>query len=103
VAEALLISLGVSLSLTLVIELVYALVWGVRGRDIWLVVLMNIMTNPTVVTIHFLFPTFPILILEAAVVGAEGLCARGRIRQPWLYALLVNTLSFSVGLLLQAL
>ena len=102
-AEALLISLGVSLSLTLVIELVYALVWGVRGRDIWLVVLMNIMTNPTVVTIHFLFPTFPILILEAAVVGAEGLCARGRIRQPWLYALLVNTLSYSIGLLLQAL
>ena len=101
-AEALLISLGVSLSLTLVTELVYALVWGVRGRDIWLVVLMNIMTNPTVVTIHFMFPAFPILILEAAVVGAEGLCARGRIRQPWLYALLANTLSFSVGLLLQA-
>lgn len=102
-AEALLISLGVSLSLTLLIELIYALIWGVRGQDIWLVVLMNIMTNPVVVTIHFLFPTFPVLILEAAVVGVEGLCARGRIRQPWLYALLANTLSFSVGLLLQAL
>lgn len=101
-AEALLLSLGVSFSLTLLIELLYALIWGVRGRDIWLVVLMNIMTNPAVVTTHFLFPTFPVLILEAAVVAAEGLCARGRIRQPWLYALLVNTLSYSIGLLLQA-
>ena len=98
----LLASVLTALVLTLLLELLFALIWGVRRDGLLLVVLMNIMTNPAVVTTHFLFPAFPVLILEAAVVGAEGLCARGCIRQPWLYALLSNTLSFSVGLLLQA-
>lgn len=101
-AEKLLCSLVVSLSLTLVIELIFALTWGVRGKKLWLVVGMNVLTNPAAVTVHFLFPAFPVLVLEAAVVAVEGLCARGDIRRPWLFALLANILSWSVGLLLQA-
>lgn len=101
-AEMLLYSLAVSLSLTLTIELIFALVWGIRGRKLWLVVGMNVLTNPAAVTVHFLFPAFSVLILEAAVVAAEGFCARGNIRRPWLFALLANMLSYCIGLLLQA-
>ena len=43
------------------------------------------------------------LVLEAAVVTAEGLCCRGVIRRPWLFALLVNLFSYSVGALIQTL
>lgn len=101
-AEQLLYSLAVSLSLTLIIELMFALIWGVRDKKLWLVVGMNVLTNPAAVTLHFLLPAFPVLILEAAVIAAEGLCARGIIRRPWLYALLANTVSYCIGLLLQA-
>lgn len=101
-AEQLLYCLAVSLSLTLIIELIFALIWGIRGKKLWLVVGMNVLTNPAAVTVHFLFPAFPVLILEAAVIAAEELCARGDIRRPWLYVLLANTLSYCIGLLLQA-
>ena len=100
-------SLVVSLVLTLVLELGFALVWGVRGKGLVLVFLMNVLTNPAVVLLHSFavhfcgWPRIPVvLVLEAAAVVAEGVCCRGMIRRPWLFALLVNLFSYSVGVLL---
>ena len=102
-------SLAVSLGLTLVLELAFALVWCVRGRGLVLVALMNLLTNPTVVTLHWVavrllgLPPVPVTaILELAAVAAEGFCCRGVIRRPWVFAFLINLFSFSAGALLQA-
>lgn len=103
-------SLAISLALTLVLELLFALVWGVRKKGLLLVALMNILTNPAVVTLHFLCTSLlgwvgflPVLILEAAAILVEGFCCRGMIQKPWLFALCINLFSYGVGELLQLL
>ena len=46
-------SLVTSLALTLVLELLFALICGIRRwREILLVILVNVMTNPPVVLTH---------------------------------------------------
>ena len=108
--EQLLSALGISLPLTLITETVFALIWGVRGRRLLTVLLMNVMTNPVAVTLHFLLTrlaglgywacTIPI---ELGVILIEGYCAGTDIRRPRLYALFVNLFSYTIGLLLQEL
>lgn len=107
-AKELLVSLGISLGLTVILEELFALLWGLRGRNLGLVALMNVMTNPAVVTIWFLARhmlhwngPWLVLLLEALVVVAEGLCCRGQIKHPWLFTLLVNLFSYSMGQLIQ--
>ena len=103
-------SLLISLLLTLILELLFALIWGIRKKGLVLVILMNILTNPAVVLLHF-FCTFflgwtgffPVLLLELAAIVAEAFCCRGIIRKPWLFALCVNLFSYSLGELLQIL
>ncbi len=104
----LLLSLLISLVLTLLLELGFAWFWGVRGKGLALVILMNILTNPAVVTIHFLCTVvlgwnelFPVLLLEAAAITAEGFCCRGMIRKPWTFSIYVNLFSYLTGELLQ--
>ena len=106
-AHYLLISLIVSLFLTLVSELLFALVWGLRS-ELWTVVRMNVLTNPAVVATHFLITRFTLLpelpcivILEVLVVAAEAHLCRNTVRRPWLFALCINLFSYGVGLLLQ--
>ena len=100
-------SLTVSLALTLVLELAFALVWGVRKKGLLLVGLMNLLTNPAVVTLHYLFShrlgystVLLVILLEAAAILVEGLCCRGMIKRPWLFALLINLFSYGMGELL---
>lgn len=106
----LLYALVISLVLTLALELLFALLWGVRKKALLLVGLMNVLTNPAVVTLHFLCTRFlgwtgflPVLILEAAAVVVEGFCCRGVIQKPWLFAFCINLFSYGVGELLQLL
>ena len=106
----LLYSLLLSLILTLVLELLFALVWGVRKRGLVLVLLMNILTNPAVVLLHFFCAFFlgwtgffPVLVLELAAIAAEGLCCRGMVQRPWLFAFCINLFSYGMGELLQLL
>ena len=106
----LLASLAISLALTLLLELIFALFWGVGKDGLLVVVLMNILTNPAVVILHFLFVTcmgwsgwLPVLLLELAAMVVEGICCRGMIHRPWLFALCVNCFSYGVGELLQML
>ena len=99
------LTLGISLALTLAVEVPVAALWGLRRRDLLLAALVNVLTNPAVVLLHALFPApWLTLTLEAAAVGAEGFCYRrfgAAVRRPWLLALAANALSFSLGLLLK--
>ena len=101
-------SLLISLILTLLLELLFALIWGVRKRGLILIILMNILTNPAVVLLHFFCTVFlgwtgflPVLILELAAIVVEGFCCCGMIRKPWLFAFCINLFSYSIGELLQ--
>ncbi|MBM6977804.1 hypothetical protein [Intestinimonas butyriciproducens] len=92
------------LALTLAVELPVALLWGVRGRDLLLCALANVLTNPPVVLLHLIFPDPRLLLLlECAAVGSEGLvyllCARD-LRAPFLFSLCANGCSFGLGLVI---
>lgn len=103
------VSLAVSLALTLVLESGFSLLWGVGKRDLALVALANVLTNPVVVLCHTLTAIFipaalpPVtFILEAGAVLAEGrlFSTRGGIRFPWVFSLCANLFSFFIGLLI---
>ena len=106
---SLFLSMATALGLTLILELTFALVWGLRKKELLLVVLMNILTNPAVNLLYFLAYQVGwnsiglVLLLEAAVVITEGVCCRGVIRRPWLFAFLVNLFSYGMGELLKLL
>lgn len=105
-------ALAMSLLLTLVFELGFALIWGVRGRrEITLAVLVNCLTNPPAVllyseaTARFPFLTIPAAVLiESAVVLVEWRCYRAcseQITSPFVYALMANGFSYGLGVLIQ--
>ena len=102
-------TLAVALALTLSLELVFSLFWGLRKKELLLIVLMNILTNPAVNLLYWwaylvgwVSPLF-VLALEAVVVITEGFCCRGIVRRPWLFACFVNLFSFGMGELLKVL
>ena len=104
----LLLSLVISLALTLLLEVLFSCFWGVRGKGLLLVILMNILTNPAVVLLHFLCTAvlgwneiLPVLVLEAAAIVTEGFCCRDMIRKPWMFAICVNLFSYFSGEILQ--
>lgn len=106
-ALRLLISLGISLGLTLAIELLFALVTGKRGRDLVLVSLVNIITNPAVVTAYFLSSLYTAIhpavmkaVLEIMAVAVEALYYKkfgDAIRRPILFSIAANAFSFGIG------
>jgi len=105
----LLISLGVSLALTLVLESGFALLWGVERRDMGLVLLVNVLTNPVVVLCHraaaIWMPGLLLAVtavLELGAVAAEGWLyrERSRVKFPWAFSMCANSFSFILGLLM---
>ncbi len=103
-----LIVLAVSLLLTLALEEGFALLWGLRGRrELGLAALVNCLTNPPVVLLHYtavaLWGWNAVLVtavLEAAAVVVEWLCYRSyskQIRKPFVFSLLVNLFSYGAG------
>lgn len=105
----LLMEMVVSLVLTLVLESLFALIWGVNGRRDWrLVLLVNLATNPIVVFLHYCLSSAWIVTaaLEVFAVLAEWLVYRrwGRtIRPAFLFSLCANCFSYFSGLLLNLL
>ena len=104
----LLLSMALALFITLVLELVFALVWGLGKQQLWIVVLMNVLTNPAVNTLYSFMTAYlgwprlwPAVALEIAVIAVEGLCCRGLIKKPWLFAVFINLFSYAGGVLLQ--
>lgn len=103
------VTLAVSLGLTLLLEGLFALLWGVERRDMPLVVLANVLTNPTVVVLHRTAALFapgllaPVtLLLELGAVAVEGWMYRERsqIHLPWAFAVCANLFSYTIGLIL---
>ena len=105
---------GVSLGLTLVIELALAAVFRVRSkRGLLIVLLANILTNPAAVFLCIalgpffggLFLPFQLLV-EAAVVLVEGRVYRdfredlNAVFPPLLLSLILNACSYGTGLIL---
>lgn len=100
--------LAVSLGLTLILEEAFALAWGLRGRrELGLVALVNVLTNPAVVLLYCTatglwgWSAVPVAaVLESAAVIVEWRCYRAyseQVRRPFLFALLVNLFSYGAG------
>jgi len=110
--ESLIRSLAVSLALTLIIEAGFFLLVGKRNKkDLLLLVLVNVITNPLVVLISTLMrwftsvdPWVVTIVLESGAVLTEGLFYRhyGKsFKRPLLFSLAANACSYGIGLLLQ--
>ena len=105
---------GMSLILTLGIEVVIAFLWGIRRKkEFLLILLVNIVTNPLAVLSYWLYriyfagPSIPIqVVIELLVVLTEALIYRSfakeedwQLKSPVLLALISNVISWSLGLL----
>ena len=104
------------LLLTIIIELVVALILSVRDKkDILNIILVNVLTNPVVVmtqTILYInyghnIEMIGIIILEIFVVFIEGLIYKKTLEyneiNPFLLSLLLNASSFFIGELINIL
>jgi len=98
------------LLLTIIIELIIALILGIRDKkDIINIILVNVITNPIVVMSQTLLyikfgyniEMIGIAILEVLVVLVEGLIYKKVLNykkiNPILLSLILNTLSFLIG------
>ncbi|MBR1861866.1 MAG: hypothetical protein IJ796_08410 [Lachnospiraceae bacterium] len=100
---------GISLLLTLVIETVTALLLRIKGRNLLMVFLVNLLTNPAVVYVSWAFDLgIPgQLAAEICAVIAEGFVYKVAdkwgdfsFRRPFLYSLIMNTVSYGLGLVI---
>ena len=104
--EILLISLG----MTLVLELAYAWLWGVKGKDFIVITVMNILTNPLVVLWHHYTADRGIwintVLPELAAVIAEVLLLMrfGKpVQKPVSLGICINLFSYFVGFIINLL
>ncbi len=108
------VSLAVSLGLTLILELGFAILWGVRGtRELAIVALANCLTNPPVVLLHNTALTVwgwgnvPVTaVLELAAILTEWKCyavCSEQLKRPLLFSTLANVFSFAAGCIIDQL
>lgn len=112
--RTLLISLLVSLVLTILLEIGFFLLTGKRNKkDLILVVLVNVLTNPIVVLLYWIAAMytnwnayFVKVPLELFAILTEGYYYKSRgisFRRPYLFSLGANMFSFWIGVLIQLL
>lgn len=102
-------ALAVSLGLTLLVEMILAIIIGPRHRrSLLIVLLVNLITNPAVVLLYYLnyryldLPQLPVIILlEVSAVTVEAFiyyrCDKNR-NHPILFSILLNAISYTVGI-----
>lgn len=100
----------ISLLLTIVLELSAAAVVGLRGRNLVLTIIVNILTNPIVTASFYILsgmtelPEVPIkAFLEISAIAAEWLIYRKhdeKIKYPLLLSVGLNGFSFFSGMLI---
>ena len=111
-SEELLCALALALGLTLALEIGFFFVMGKRNlRDMRLVLLANILTNPPMVLLYWLVayytswpPVAVIIPLEVLAVLVEGYYYSKYGREfcrPYLFSAAANAFSFVAGALLQ--
>lgn len=104
-----------SLLLTLLVEAAVAFLWGLRGRkNLLIVLLVNILTNPVAVLVYWLYQVYagahslPVqVIIELTVIIVEAYIYRRfaeddrfRIPRPIGLAIVANVLSWGIGRLM---
>lgn len=100
--------MAISLGLTIVIEIIFALVFRVTNRkDLLLICLVNFITNPSLVFLlnylvgrAYLDRELTLFILEMAVFAVEALLLKlysKKIRRPVLFAAGANLSSYLIG------
>lgn len=103
------IALVCALLLTVAIETAVCLLWKMRGKELLIVLLANVMTNPAVNVLYLLallYTPLPkvlvISVLESAAVVSEWLVYRSltEVKRPFLVSLTANAVSFGAGLLI---
>ena len=103
-----LVTLGLCLLVTLVLEEGLALILGARSSDLLVILLCNTLTNPAAVGFNAVLTQMAgvpvwvsLLVLEAVVVLVEGLIYSRLLTfrkvRPMVLSLLLNTVSFVVG------
>lgn len=106
--------LAMSLISTIVYELLFAFACKItQNKELMLVVLVNILTNPCVVFLYYasyyytdLNRILVIAVLEVSAVVVEWLCYKGfskTIRHPFLFSLGANAFSYCIGLIVNQL
>lgn len=96
--------LSLSLFLTLLLEIVFGIVWGLRKRNLHLLLLANMLTNPPVVLINHI--TGLVLLPEVAAIITEGYLYHRlgeKFRFSFLFSFSVNLFSYCFGVLLSML
>lgn len=104
-------TLFISLIMTLLLELLFCLAAGVRGKkDLLLVCLVNVLTNPFVVLTNYITLYYTrwnhvlvVGVLEIGAVIVEGICYYmygKKIRHPFYLSLCANIFSYGTGLLI---
>jgi len=110
--RALLVSLALSLALTIILESGFFLLTGKRNKkDLLLVALVNVMTNPAVVLLYWLVAAYSdfnwiitIAVLEVLAVLTEGYIYKKHgqeFKRPYGFSLFANMVSYGTGLLVQ--
>ncbi len=102
----------ICLSLTIVIECIIAFIIGIRKKDLVIVLLVNILTNPLVVSISssidfkygIKYKNYSMIILEILVLIIEGLIYKKNLDykkiNPFLISLILNASSYLFGFIL---
>ena len=111
------VSLVVSLAMTLVLEVgFFLIVRSIKGKldkkDLLLVIMVNILTNPAVVLLYWLsilytavnyaIITVPLEIFAMLIEGYIYKKYGGFFKYPYAFSFGANVFSFGIGLLLQA-
>lgn len=96
-----------SLVLTLIFEMLYALGWKVRGKDLLIILWMNVLTNPLVVIFNYFTTDFGYLIStllpELTAITAEAIILKRygkNIYFPILLAVCINIFSYVLGVII---
>ena len=107
-------ALAISLGITLILELAFALFWGIRDHhDLRLAVLVNVLTNTIVVFVYYYvrLRRLPLnygwitIVMETFAVVTEALLYKKfsrTVQRPWLFSLSANAFSYAVGELINS-
>lgn len=101
----------IALFCTIIIELIFGLMLGIREKDDLLTILLvNILTNPLLVSITYLIGLYcgmqkiVTYILEVLVIIIEGFIYKKLLyykkRNPFIISLILNIMSYSIGLVI---
>ena len=105
-------AMGISLVLTILFELLFALLMGVRGNGLRVNILCNILTNPLVTSIYYfckygLMLHGAVMIIITAALEISAVITEWRvykactdIKKPLLFSIGANCFSYFIGLFL---